>query len=384
MILSVGFRTEGEDVVTLESWHRELAERRQAVWRIAQAAECDLALIYGGWGHAEPFRYLTNFTPVLGDAYAILASAEQIACVLNFSWQLIEARAISGLPDWYGIFNTTPKVLELLGSMNAAPRRIGLVGLHRLPHPVYEAIQAAFPNAVLIDLGAEVGKLRWRKTDFEISLLREAGRITDAALDWARANMKPGMTEFEVAANLNYVMQSTGAELSFSPTVISGNDKPIPIRMPTDRKLQAGDTVMIDIGAMYQGYQADASRTYVLGEPNADQQKVWDIIQRAYDATFAQIRPGVPCRELHRAAVAVIEGEGYQLVHRIGHGIGLSTSFEYPSLDTETAPLEAGMTFCIEPGIYVAGAGNMKLEDDVVVTADGYALLTHSARHLAV
>ena len=81
---------------------------------------------------------------------------------------------------------------------------------------------------------------------------------------------------------------------------------------------------MIDIGAMYQGYQADASRTFVLGQPNDDQKKVWDVIRRAYHAAFERIRPGVPCLELHQAAVKVIEGAGYKLVHRIGHGIGLS------------------------------------------------------------
>jgi Xaa-Pro aminopeptidase len=148
--------------------------------------------------------------------------------------------------------------------------------------------------------------------------------------------------------------------------------------------LQVGDSVMIDIGASYQGYQADATRTYVLGTPNADQLKVWDVITRAYDAALEAVRPGVPCLETHRAADRIVVGAGYRQQHRVGHGIGLSTSFEYPSLDTETAPLVAGMTFCLEPGIYVAGAGNMKLEDDVLVTDTGYELLTHSNRELVI
>ncbi len=371
-------------MITTQDWHRELTARRKAVWQIAQAAECDIVLIYGGWGHAEPFRYVTNFVPVLGDAYAIAGGAEQWGCVLNFSWQLIEAQTISGLNDWYGIFNPVPKVTDLLQSTAPNAKRIGVVGLHRLPHPTYQAIKTAFPTVELLDIGAAVGKLRWRKSAFEIELLREAAHITDAAFNAIRTELKPGLTEFEVAARLNYHIQRQGAELSFAGTVVSGNDYPIPIRMPTDRQLQRGDSVMIDIGASYQGYQADATRTFVLGEPNADQLRVWDVILRAYDAAFDHIRPGVPCIDVHRAAVAVIEGAGYKLVHRIGHGVGLATSFEYPSLDTETAPLEPGITICIEPGIYVAGAGNMKLEDDVVVTVDGYELLTDCPRELAI
>jgi Xaa-Pro aminopeptidase len=92
----------------------------------------------------------------------------------------------------------------------------------------------------------------------------------------------------------------------------------------------------------------------------------------------------VPCLELHRVAAEIIEGAGFQLGHRVGHGIGLATSFEWPSLDTETAPLEPGVTICIEPGVYAAGVGNMKLEDDVLITEHGCELLTTSDQTLAV
>ncbi|MCC6801613.1 MAG: aminopeptidase P family protein [Anaerolineae bacterium] len=367
--------------ITTQEWNHELTARRNTFREIIARNGCDLALIYGGWGHTEPFRYLTNFTPVLGDAYGIV-TARAMACVLNFTWQLIEARELSGIDAWYGAFDPIPTVIDQMKA--AAPRRIAVIGLHRLPFVTYRAIQAAFPNAEFVDLGAEFAALRRYKSALEIRLLREAGHITDAAFDAIRPELKPGVTEVEVAARIVYEIERRGAGLSFEPTVVSGNDHPIPIRMPTERRLKPGDSVMIDIGAMVQGYQADATRTFVLGEPNAAQQKVWNAILGAYDVVFERIRPGVPCRDLHVVAVGVIEGAGYKLVHRIGHGIGLSTSFEWPSLDSETTPLKAGMTFCIEPGIYVDGSGDMKLEDDVVVTEDGYELLTTSRRDLAV
>jgi D-alanyl-D-alanine dipeptidase len=122
----------------------------------------------------------------------------------------------------------------------------------------------------------------------------------------------------------------------------------------------------------------------VLGAPNAEQRRAWDVVRRAYDAVLALARPGVPCRELHRAGAQIIEDAGYHVAHRIGHGIGLATSFECPSLDSEHAPLEPGVTICIEPGVYAPGAGNMKLEDDLLITEDGCELLTRCDATLEV
>jgi Xaa-Pro aminopeptidase len=166
--------------------------------------------------------------------------------------------------------------------------------------------------------------------------------------------------------------------------VISGNDDPIPIREPTERTIEHGDSVMVDIGAAYDGYQADASRTFVIGEPSELQQRVWEAVSRAYDAALATVRPGVACTRVQRAAAEAAEASGFRLAHRIGHGIGLATSFEWPSLDTEEAPLEPGVTICIEPGVYAPGIGNMKLEDDVLITEHGCELLTTSDQTLEV
>lgn len=369
-------------MTTTDDWRSELATRRAAVWSIVENAGADACLVFGSQGHAEPFRYLTNFTPVLGDTWAIVRGADSIACVLNFDWQLKEARERSGIETWYGQFDAVPRVIELLAA--PPPRRVAVVGLKRLPAVAYEAITKALPQTTFVDIESEVAQLRRRKSPLEIRMLREAGRITDAALEAARDEIRPGITEYELMAKIGYVLHSMGAEWAFPPCVVSGVENPIPIREATSRRLQEGDSVMIDIGASYHGYQADASRTYVLGTPNQEQRRVWDTILRAYDAALELARPGIPCNAMHQAAVQVIEEAGYRLVHRIGHGIGLATSFEWPSLDTETSPLVPGMTFCIEPGIYIPGAGNMKLEDDVVITEDGYELLTSSNRELVV
>lgn len=256
------------------NWHTELASRRAAVWNIVQENKCDVALILGSAAQDQPFRYLTNFLPIFGDIWAILSGTDvdAMTCVLNFNWQLIEARAASGLPNWHGIFDSPPLVAELLAGHH--PRRVGVIGLHRLPVPFFVTIKAAVPEATFVDIGAQVALLRRIKNPLEVEIMRAAGRIADAAFDVLRGTIRPGMTQQEISAELIYSMQSLSADdfpTAPAVVVISGNDNPIPIRSSTPRK---------------------------------------------------------------------IEGAGYKLIHRIGHGLGLAASFEWPSLDTDPTSLE--------------------------------------------
>jgi Xaa-Pro aminopeptidase len=362
------------------AWPGELEARRRLVGRLAERAGCDALLVFGADRHGQAFRYLTGFEPVLGDMWLVLADPPR--CFLTFQWQIEEARGISGIEQWQGQLDPVPLVVEALRETGAG--RVGLAGLERLPVPAHRALREALPQVDLVDLGDEVDRLRRRKSPLEAETLRAAARLTDRMLDAARAELRPGLTEHELVAALTELVLSAGGENAFEPTVVSGVDEAIPIRRPTARAVDRGDTVMVDVGAAVNGYQADATRTFVLGPPSRAQLEGWDVVRRAYEASLALTRPGVPCRELHRAAAAIIEGAGFTVAHRVGHGIGLATSFEWPSLDTEEAPLEPGMTICIEPGVYAPGIGNMKLEDDVLVTEDGCELLTTSDQTLEV
>jgi Xaa-Pro aminopeptidase len=362
------------------AWRDELAERRRAARRVVAEARCDAGLVFGTDRRGQAFRYLTNFEPVLGDMWLLLG--DDIRCFLTFQWQIIEARGLSGIDDWHGQFDPVPLVVEALRESGA--RRVGVVGLDRMPVPAYRALEGASPRVELVGLDAPFAQLRRRKSPFEIGLLREAARLTDEMLDAARARTNVGARETEIAASLAVIPLAAGGDCSFEPTVISGVDEPVPIRRSTTRALQAGDTVMVDVGAALEGYQGDATRTFVLGTPSRAQREAWDVVRRAYEAALELARPGVPCDELHRAGSRVVEDAGFAVAHRLGHGIGLATSYEWPSLDTETAPLEPGMTICIEPGVFAPGVGNMKLEDDLVITGDGCEILTRSDSTLEV
>jgi Xaa-Pro aminopeptidase len=364
----------------VEGWQEELAGRRERARRLLSDAGCDIGLIFGSDRHGQAFRYLTNFEPLLGDMWLLLG--DDACCFLTFQWQIIEARALSGIDEWHGQFDPVPLVVEALRERGV--RRVGVVGFERMPMPAYLALEATLPRLELVDLDASYSLLRRRKSAFEVGLLREAARLTDEMLNAARAHMRVGARETEIAAALAAIPLSVGGECAFEPSVIAGVDDPMPIRRSTARTLKVGDSVMVDVGAAVQGYQGDATRTFVLGTPSRAQADAWEVVCRAYDAALSLARPGVPCKELHRVSSEIIEGAGFSVAQRIGHGIGLATSYEWPSLDTEEAPLEPGVTICIEPGVYAPGIGNMKLEDDLVITDDGYEILTQSDATLQV
>lgn len=367
-------------MISSQTWIRELDQRRREIWRRVESEGCDVLLIYSTRERPEPFRYLTNFVPNLGAMWGVMTGADEMSCFLNFHWELAEARHVSGLPNWYGFFDPLPHVLERVSQ--AAPERIAVLGIDHLPWGAYRSLVDADSRRDLIDLGRHLDVIRRTKSTLEIQLLEKAARLTDEAFERLRDVVQPGITENELAAEVVYLFRRAGAACAFRPLVIAGtdDDSAVIARSTRERPLQMGDTLMIDIGAQYQGYQADVARTWVLGRPSPIQQRVWSAVRRAYDRVVSMASPGIPCCELHEAAERVLTGAGFELKHRIGHGIGLATSFEWPSLDTETTLLEPGMTLAIEPAVYEVGAGAMKLEDSLVITEHGAEVISRSSR----
>jgi Xaa-Pro aminopeptidase len=141
---------------------------------------------------------------------------------------------------------------------------------------------------------------------------------------------------------------------------------------------------MMDVGASWEGYCADVTRTFVVGTPSQRQREVYDVVALALREVTEMSRPGVRASQLHRHAVQVLEahGLGHDLAHRVGHGIGLETSLEPPDLRRDELPLEPGMTFCLEPGVYLPGFGGIKIEDDVIVQEDGPEVISYARRDL--
>ena len=239
---------------------------------------------------------------------------------------------------------------------------------------VVDGMQKACPTARLVN-GENISQgCRMIKSKKELEYMTLACNITKRAFEAGFRTLREGMSQRELSANMSQAtarLGSTGGgSASFGPS--SGN----PHGSLVDRKLKAGDVVLVDGGCKVEGLSSDVTRTVVFGKPSDEFRKIWDIVKKAQDAALAAVRPGVPCEAVDAAARKVIVDAGYgpdykYFAHRVGHGIGLD-GHEYPYLVRgNKLPLAPGMTFSDEPGIYIADRFGVRIEDTFYVAEDG-------------
>jgi Xaa-Pro aminopeptidase len=248
------------------------------------------------------------------------------------------------------------------------------------------ALQAALPGTTWTSARPILGAMRARKDASEIAALRRAALAADAALGDVVGGRFAGRREDELAADLAAGLLAHGHDRVDFTIVASGPNAASPHHEPTARTIEPGDAVVLDFGGVLDGYCSDTTRTLSVGEPGELLAKVHAVVREAQAAARAVVRPGVAIREVDRAARAVIEAAGYgeRFFHRTGHGIGLEVH-EPPYVEEQDATvLEPGMTFSVEPGIYLEGRLGVRIEDIVTVTGDGVEELNRSPRELLV
>jgi Xaa-Pro dipeptidase len=227
--------------------------------------------------------------------------------------------------------------------------------------------------------------LRAIKDESEIAAMERAVTVAERAMAALLPNIKSGMTEKQVAGLLTQQLFDHGADsIAFGPIVASGPNSASPHAYPTERPLQRGDLVVIDWGVFVDDYPSDITRTFAIGSLSAEFKNIYETVQRANQAGKEAARPGATGQDVDRAARRVIEDAGYgeAFSHRTGHGLGLEVH-ELPNMvEGNDTPLEVGNLFTVEPGIYLAGLGGVRIEDDVVITADGFRSLTTFPREL--
>lgn len=225
-----------------------------------------------------------------------------------------------------------------------------------------------------------IAQLRMRKDANELALMKKAIDIAERALKAALPFVKAGVSEREVAAELMVqTLRAGSGELPFQPIVASGENGALPHAFVTDRKIQPGDLITIDWGASAEGYFSDLTRTYAIGEVSEELRRAYEAVRLANQAgREAAAKPGAAGQAVDRAARAVIAeaGFGQYFTHRTGHGLGLEGHEEPDMKEGETMPLEPGMTFTVEPGVYIPGKSGARIEDDVVITESGAETMT--------
>jgi len=283
--------------------------------------------------------------------------------------------------EWEGVFRKSTQTLGLDGKrIGVEPRQLRLLE--------FRYVRDGAPEADYPDASDVLSALRLRKDQSEIEAMRRAVKIAQDALEATIPLVKIGMTEKELSSELVTQLLRCGSEpeMPFAPIVSGGLNAANPHASPSDRKLQAGDLLVVDWGAADDGYISDLTRTFAVGEVDAEYKKIHQIVQDANAAGRAAGKPGVPCANVDKAARDVIEKAGYGIyfTHRTGHGIGMEGHEEPYMRGDNMQLLEPGMAFTVEPGIYLPNRNGVRIEDNVVITETGADVLSDMRREIRV
>ncbi|RZS43182.1 Xaa-Pro dipeptidase [Herbihabitans rhizosphaerae] len=336
-------------------------------------------------------RYLTGFT---GSNAALLVRATDHAGAEDGTIFCTDGRYLTQagrqVPDLQQVIErqSAEALATRAGKDTAAYGRTGFESQHVTVDGL-DVLGSAAEGVELVRAPGLVERLRQVKDDAEVEALRMACAAADRALAGLvrHGSLRPGRTEREVARELEDQMLDHGAaKPAFETIVAAGANSSIPHHRPTDAPLRVGDFVKMDFGAVVDGYHSDMTRTVVIGQPADWQREIYDLVAAAQAAGRAALRVGAGVREVDAASREVIENAGYgeQFLHGLGHGVGLDIH-EAPALSkTGDGRLAAGMAVTVEPGVYLAGKGGVRIEDTLVVREGDPELLTLTTKQLVV
>ncbi len=236
-------------------------------------------------------------------------------------------------------------------------------------------------------LEKKISELRMVKSQDEVECIKKAQAIAEEAFEYILTFIKPGVTEKQIALELDFYMLSHGAEaLSFETIAVTGKKTSMPHGVPDDTVVESGDFITMDFGAVYKGYHSDMTRTVAVGSVSDEQRKIYEIVLQAQKSALSLLRAGEACQKADAAARDIISNAGYGKFfgHGTGHGVGVEIH-EEPNLSPNyESPLKVGNVVTVEPGIYLPGKFGVRIEDMALITEDGYENLTKTPKELIV
>ncbi|NOU49263.1 aminopeptidase P family protein [Pseudoalteromonas sp. JBTF-M23] len=248
---------------------------------------------------------------------------------------------------------------------------------------MWQDIASALTQQELYPVQGLVEALRMVKDDWEIKSIKKAAALADTALCEVLKQVRLGVTERDLATELDYTMKKLGSDgVSFDTILLFGRRSALPHGKPDDTKLAHQDFILIDFGAVINGYRSDMTRTYVFGEPSKQQQHMFDTVLAAQQAALGKAKAGISCQTLNEISQQVLFSNGYEEYagKGLGHGLGLFLH-EAPFINQSTQyTLCRGNVITIEPGVYLPSLGGVRIEDDILITEQGYECLTHAPK----
>lgn len=329
----------------------------------------------------ENRRYLSGFT---GSAGVLIVTQERQVLATDSRYY---EHARQQCPDWelFEAGQDFPgKMLELLRTLGLGGRQVGFEAQHVSVATLYAWERALMGRLGLVHTEGFVEQLRMQKDDDEIARIKKAAAVADETWGHLFNWLQPGMTEAQVAWEIERYMRTHGAErLSFEPIVASGSNSAKPHTQPTDRVLQAGEPITMDFGCIVDGYCSDITRTICLGQPtDAQYLTIWNIVLQAQEAALKGAKAGMTGEAADKLARNIISEAGYgdYFGHGLGHSLGLAIhesprySYTYPH------EIPANVVMTIEPGVYIPGWGGVRIEDLVVIREEGLEVLTTASK----
>lgn len=325
--------------------------------------------------------YLTNFTGTTGLAVITLDKA---FFVTDFRYTEQAAAQAQG----FEIIKNVGPIFDEVAKLCAQEELNGLAfEENHVSFAEYSVLEEIIEETPLIPISGMIENLREVKDEEEIAITQKACAIADQGFDYVLKTIKPGMTEIEVANQLDFYMRSLGASgVSFDTIVASGLRSAMPHGVASEKVIEQGDLITLDFGCYYQGYVSDMTRTFAIGDPGEKLREIYQVVLEAQLKVLEAAKPGLTGIQLDAVARDHITAAGYgeAFGHSTGHGIGLEIH-EGPNVsfraDKQFVP---GNIITDEPGIYLPGIGGVRIEDDLLITPDGNQVLTHAPKELII
>ncbi len=358
---------------------------KQRIQRIFEQTEStiDKIVIKNGSQPDSNFFYLTGLTTGLHEGSIAIAEREGALTIIS---SILEAETAQQAKDAEILtYTNREQLINHLSNHIKDNDHIGL-NYYSLSLHDYTMLIEHNKNTEFSDVSEALHSTRSIKEPEELEIIKKACQIADLTLQELPNYIKTPLKEYELAAEINYLLQKNGADQPAFETISSfGANSSQPHYTHKEETLKSGDIVLCDFGATYHKYNSDVTRTYIYGHADAIQKEIYGIVKEAQQIGFDLAKPGITGKEIDDAVRAHIDKSLYQgrFIHSTGHALGLDVHDPCPGINSlGTQPLQEGMVVTVEPGIYLPDLGGVRIEDDVLITSNGCDVLTKTPREL--